>query len=158
MRRSNREMARDLKGENANTAGYKEKTRMRIAGDLCARSLSFWLIATLTAALPGFALEYNGNHEFRGSANSVGSASKTEDGSAGVNGTSGAATVSIPIAFRAQLVWRNSIAAFPASPLARALLLDPRCSRRVSVGGKGVGPDAFNVFTIDRGISAGGMK
>ena len=66
---------------------------------LGTRRIFIGLIASLVVALPGSAeLEFGGNHEFRGNTSALSVASETKDGSAGVDGTSGAATMTIPIA------------------------------------------------------------
>ncbi len=62
-----------------------------------ARWLLLGLIVNLPAALPADALETSSNHEFVGNSSALSAASKTADGSVGVNGASGAATVRIPI-------------------------------------------------------------
>jgi len=92
MRRSNREMSKEARGAVSNTAHCKMKSRSRVHGAIGTWPVWFVLIAILVVALPGFA------QEFRGNPFPLGGSSKTADVSAGVDGTSGAATLSIPIA------------------------------------------------------------
>ena len=92
MRRSTRELSKDLESENANSANCRRKPRLGRNSAIGARPAWFGLIASLVVALPGFAVE------FRSNPFSLGSSSKAADISAGVDETSGAATLSIPIA------------------------------------------------------------
>jgi len=97
LRRSTRERSKDLEGANVNALNHKRKLRMQANGDRVIRQVFLGLIASLVVASPGYAQDFSGNHEFRGNASSLSGASKTADGPAGVDGSSGAAAVSIPI-------------------------------------------------------------
>ncbi len=98
MRRSNREMSKGAQGASPKIVNSRRKPRLRGSGAIGVRPAWLGLIASLILALPGFAQTFIGNHEFRGNAFSLNGASKTADGSAGVDGTSGAVALSIPIA------------------------------------------------------------
>ena len=95
--RLTRKISKGLEGANASAVDYKEKTRTWRDGGLAARAFFFGLITSLAAALPAGAQDTSSNDDFRGNPSSLSAASKTEDGSAGVDGTSGAATVRIPM-------------------------------------------------------------
>jgi RHS repeat-associated protein len=92
MRQTNRGMSTGLQSAGANSFKINEEFRQREIGGPAARQIFFGLLASLVVALPGYA------QEFRGNPYALGGSSKTADTSAGVDGTSGAATLSIPIA------------------------------------------------------------
>ena len=95
MRRSSREMVRDLGSANPHTANCKRESRTRGNGGPAAQQVFLGLIASLVVALPGYAQI---PAEFRGNPFALGASGETEAESAGVSGASGAATLSIPIA------------------------------------------------------------
>jgi RHS repeat-associated protein len=98
MSRLNRNNSKGPESASTNNPDCNERTRKREDAGLRLRSFLFGLIACLASALPVAALEADNNHEFRGNPSSLSAASNTEDGSAGVDGASGTATVSFPIA------------------------------------------------------------
>ena len=90
--RSNSEASIGVENASANRVECKEEIQTQSNRDAAARQVVLGLLASLVVALPGYA------QEFRGNPASLGGTSKTADASAGIDGTSGAATLSIPIA------------------------------------------------------------